>query len=788
MVQRNLKNIGTSAGSSASAVQLLRSTLATLGIGAALTNTVRTIASFEQAMSTVRAVSGSTAQEFAQLRDRARELGASTRYTATEAANSLVDLTRAGFTASESLGAVYDTLLLAQAGALGMSQSAEIMVNVMRGFRLGTDQAARVADVLAMTANKATTDVTQMADAMRYVGPVAAGTKVSLEETAAACGILSNAGLQASMAGTGLRRVISELESPSKKTMMILRQLGVGADSVRISQVGLTKALRNLKDAGVDTGMALEIFGDRGGPAFEVLSSSIPDLVKLNKELNNASGTSRRVAEIMDDNLNGAILKVRSAWQALQLSLGASDGGALTSSMIGLANALRYLADHIEIVQGALLGLAITSLPRAISMAIRLLSVLGGSGILIGAAIGALVAYRNEIFLSSARMATLGDFSQAAWERIKLSAETAFDALREKFSGFNITLDGVNFSIEGFVLLTARALDAWIGLWRGAILAVVGLLKNLGPVMKEIAINIVNDLISIADFGLRKFYEMLGKLPGRVGEPYRRLVEEGVIPRLQQTATGSMERLGQAVVDGFTKGFNEITVFEDSVNQMFNRADEIARERLAKMAQSTPEQGLSGGQGAAPTPGIETDPAQKLSQMQIGVQGGLEKLGTTINQWSTQVEATMVNAFSGAEDALVEFVQTGKFNFKSLVDSMLADLTRLLFRQMLAKTVGSLLPTGGAGAGVPSGGGKAGGGPVEPGSYYVVGERGREIFAPSVPGQIIPTDRISQAAPAQQGPAPQVNIINVESMEQALAAMRSSEGQRIIFNSRGQER
>jgi TP901 family phage tail tape measure protein len=669
-----------------------------------------------------------------------------------------------------------------------MSQSAEIMVNVMRGFRLGTDQAARVADVLAMTANKATTDVTQMADAMRYVGPIAAGVGVTLEETAAAAGVLSNAGLQASMAGTGLRRVISELESPSKKTMMILRQLGVGADSVRISQVGLTKALRNLKDAGVDTGMALEIFGDRGGPAFEVLSSSIPDLVKLTGELNNSGGTARRVAEIMDDNLNGAILKVRASWQALQLSLGASDGGALTSSMIGLANALRYLADHIEIVQGALLGLAITSLPRAIGMAMWLLRVLGGSGILIGAAIGAIAAYSDQIQLSSTRMSTLADFGQAAWERIKLGAETAISALRDQFSGFNIALDGVSFSVEGFVLLTARGLDAWIGIWRGAIVAAAGLLKNLGPAMKEIAINIVNDLINIADFGLRKFYEMLGKLPGRVGEPYRRLAEEGVIPRLEQTAEGATERLGQAVVDGFAKGFNEITVFEDSVNQMFDRADEIARERLAKMAQPTPEQGLSGGQGAAPTPGDETDPAQKLSQMQIGVQGGLEKLGTIINQWSTQVEATMVNAFSSAEDALVEFVQTGKFNFKGLVDSILADLTRLLFRQMLMKLVGGMLPTGEAG--MNFGGPRAGGGPVEPGSYYVVGERGREIFSPSVPGQIIPTDRLASTAPApaQQGPAPQVNIINVESMEQALAAMRSSEGQRIIFNSKGRER
>ena len=307
---------------------------------------VRRIAQFAQAMSTVRAVTAATADQFDILRARARALGSETRFSATQAAEGMLFLARAGFNTGQVLAAIGGTLMLAQAGALGLGEAADIASNVLQGFRLAAEQTGRVVDVLALAANSANTTVGQLGDALKFVAPVAAGLGVSIETTAAAVGALSNAGLQASLAGTGLRRVLAELESPSQMTADIFRSLGVSTDEVRVSQVGLVEVLQRLRRAGVDTGLALEIFGQRGGPAFEVLASSIPSVIALEEGLRNAGGTAQRIAQIMDDNLNGALFRLRSSVEAVVLSFGGlGPESALTVSFNSLAGIFRGLAN-----------------------------------------------------------------------------------------------------------------------------------------------------------------------------------------------------------------------------------------------------------------------------------------------------------------------------------------------------------------------------------------------------------------------------------------------------------
>lgn len=334
---------------------------AALGAAGGLAGSTRLLASFGQAMSTVEAVTNSTRGEFRELNAEAQRLGANTRFSATQAAEGMIYLARAGFDANEVLGATEGTLQLAQAGALGLGEAADIASNILQGFRLQVDQTSRVVDVLALAANSSNTDVTQLGDAMAYVAPVAAGLGLQIEETAAAIGALSNAGLQGSMAGTGLRRVLSELESPSQKSRDILASMGVTADEVRISQVGLTAALQRLAEAGIDTGQALEIFGDRGGPAFEVLASSIPDVVRMTEAFNDAEGTAERIANTMDGNLNGAMLRAKSAAEALVLTLG--ELGAtefLTGAFRGTAGLLSDVVSVLNQTEGASVALEIT--------------------------------------------------------------------------------------------------------------------------------------------------------------------------------------------------------------------------------------------------------------------------------------------------------------------------------------------------------------------------------------------------------------------------------------------
>jgi len=357
-------------------VGLLRM-LGVLGGGAVLGNAIRTIAQFEQAISTVAAVSGATAEQIDLLKQKTFELGATTRFTATQSAEALTDLARAGFSVNESLSAVGDTLLLAQAGGLGLAEATDIASTTLRGFRLSANQAGRVADVLAEAANATNTSVGELGEGLKFVAPIAAGLNVSLEQTAAAMGLLSDAGLKASLAGTGLRRVLSELESPSQASQKILARLGVTADEVKVSQVGLEQAIRRLGDAGLSTGAALEVFGDRGGPAFEVLSKGIDRLGQLTDRFNTTGGSAQKVADIMDDNLNGALLRLRASYQNLILALSESKlSDALGGPIDTLTRGLQFLAANADTVVRFLQNLALLLGPRFILGALRSIAVL----------------------------------------------------------------------------------------------------------------------------------------------------------------------------------------------------------------------------------------------------------------------------------------------------------------------------------------------------------------------------------------------------------------------------
>lgn len=337
----------------------LRRTFGFLAGGAAIIGAVRSIAQFEESIATARAVTRATGEEFELLRDRALELGATTRFSATQAADALVNLSRAGFSVSEAIGSVDDTLKLAQAAGLGLAEASDITASTLRGFGLAVDQAERVTDVLTETANRANTNVSQLGEGIKFVAPVAAALGQSIEQTSAALGVLSDAGLKATLAGTGLRRVLAELAAPGEKLQSVLQSLGLTFDDINPNTNDLADVLQRLESVGNDAGLALEVFGQRGGPAFLNLVRNVPRIRELNEQLENSGGTASQVAGILDNTLNGALFRARSALDALVQSFGIAGGSDfLIHTLDGISAALRVLADNIEIVTNVTLALA----------------------------------------------------------------------------------------------------------------------------------------------------------------------------------------------------------------------------------------------------------------------------------------------------------------------------------------------------------------------------------------------------------------------------------------------
>jgi TP901 family phage tail tape measure protein len=473
----------------------LRTTLGRLfalaGGGLVITRTIATYAKFEQRIASVAAVSRATAGELTLLIEETRRLGASTRFTATQAAEGAELLARAGFDANQVLATLDGTLRLAQAGELALARAASITTTILKGFQLEVSQTGHVVDVLAKAAASANTTVAGIGEAAKFVSPIAKSLSIDLETTTSAIMVLSNAGLQGSLAGTGLRRVLGELINPGKQLRIALAAAGKTVEDINPRFNKLTDILRTLRESGIGGEAALAIFKQRGGPAFTVLQGFIPQIEKFTKELRNSTGFAKEMARVMDDNVNGALLAVKSAFEAVVLSIGdiadtnlegflrglATGMRALSRDVILFANALEFLAlvlvvkvarAGIGAVLKALLALKIALLTNPITLIATILAT----------ATIALVAFSDQIFISNDGIVSLQDVFVAAFEVIKqgfrevgIFASAFFIGLRaivKKVFGKDIGGDFTEFAVN-----FAKTFDTMIGV-------VIGFVTGIG--------------------------------------------------------------------------------------------------------------------------------------------------------------------------------------------------------------------------------------------------------------------------------------------------------------------
>src|SRR5690625_3595065 len=295
-----------------------RLTLPLVGFGALA---LRTAGNFEASMNRVAAISGATGSQLQQMTELARELGATTQFSASQAADAMSFLSMAGFDVNQTMTAMPAVLNLAAAAQLDMAQSADIASNIMAGFNMDASELSGAVDVLAKSFTSSNTDLSQLGEAMKMVGPVASGFGVQFEETAAAVGFLSDAGMQASMAGTGLRRILTTLSREADK-------LGVEVYDSSGRMRSLADIMTDLERTGLSSARAMEIFGDRGGPAMQVLLSRGSDALReMTGELQDAGGTAERIAKQQMEGLNGALKELQSAFEELQLAI--ADAGLI---------------------------------------------------------------------------------------------------------------------------------------------------------------------------------------------------------------------------------------------------------------------------------------------------------------------------------------------------------------------------------------------------------------------------------------------------------------------------
>lgn len=527
-------------------------------------NIVNTLADFEYQMSAVAAVSGATGTVLESLRDTAKELGSTTEFSATQAAEGLKLLSQAGFSAEAAIATIPAVLNLATTEGMALGAATDYVASIMAGFGLSVADAARTTDVLVYASNAANTGVAELGEGMKYLAPIARALGISIEDSAAAMGILSNAGLKGSQAGTMLRGVLAALGNPSKQAADEISRLGLTVEALNPQTNSLQSIVDKLAKSGLSAASAFKIFGTEAAPAILALVANRGELEKLNGEMGNVAGTAQRVADYMRDNLRGSLQNLSSAAEALVIALGEAgltavlravfDGitavalsltsginafGQFLSYIDVVTPALAFLGDNMNIVLSALGGLTAAIIayytPAIIAsvaqMAIWSASLLIARGGFIGltasvyTAVASLVTLRgaliatglgaiavavglviNEVLKLSDELGGLG----AVWVYIRTIAEESWKRIEAGAQWLVAALTGVWAKVErSFLIMVVNIRTAWAGLLRDISAQAAKIPKSLGG---GLVTDFLDDAATNVENAVARSEESIGKL------------------------------------------------------------------------------------------------------------------------------------------------------------------------------------------------------------------------------------------------------------------------------------
>ena len=296
------------------------------GVGVAA---VKTAADFDSAMSQVAAVSGATGKDFDALRSKAREMGSKTKFSATEAAEAMNYMAMAGWKTEDMLGGIEGVMNLAAASGEDLATTSDIVTDALTAFGLSAKDSGHFADILAAASSNANTNVSMMGETFKYCAPIAGALGFSAEDTAEAIGLMANAGIKSSQAGTALRTIMNNLAGDVKIS-------GKAIGDVTIATTNADGSMRDLSDILADCRTAFSgltesekaqaaesLVGKNAMSGFlALMNAGEGDIEKLSSAIDNCDGSAEKMAMTMQDNLAGQLTILKSQLQELAISFG----------------------------------------------------------------------------------------------------------------------------------------------------------------------------------------------------------------------------------------------------------------------------------------------------------------------------------------------------------------------------------------------------------------------------------------------------------------------------------
>lgn len=319
------------------------SKIATTGLGVAVGNAMTKVAgkvgeigtaaikvgmTFEAEMSKVSAISGATGDELSSLTDKAKEMGAKTKFSATESAQAMEYMAMAGWKTEDMLNGIEGIMNLAAASGENLATTSDIVTDALTAFGLSAQDSTHFADVLAAASSNANTNVSMMGETFKYVAPVAGALGFSVEDCGVAIGLMANSGIKAGQAGTSLRQMLSRLTKPTKEVQTAMNTLGLSLTDSVGNVKSLDTVMSDLRSGfsglskAEQTQIATSLAGQEAmSGLLAIVNASDEDFNKLKDSIYNADGAAAEMAATMQDNLAGQITILKSGLEGLGISI-----------------------------------------------------------------------------------------------------------------------------------------------------------------------------------------------------------------------------------------------------------------------------------------------------------------------------------------------------------------------------------------------------------------------------------------------------------------------------------
>lgn len=328
--QSNQKSVSSTESACSKMAGLVKKSAVAIGVAsvAAAKKTIDVGKSFEAGMSEVQAISGASGKDLERLSNKAKEMGATTKFSATESATALKYMAMAGWKTNQMVSGLAGVMNLAAASGEDLGTVSDIVTDSMTAFGLKANQSGHFADVLAKASSSSNTNVGLMGETFKYVAPLAGSMGYSIEDTATAIGLMANAGIKGSQAGTSLRSILTRLVKPPKDAAAALSELGISTTNADGSMKPLRQTMSELREkfSGLTESQKSQYASSIAGQEamsglLAIVSASDSDFNKLQKAIDNSSGAAKKQADIMNNNLQGALYELGSAAEAVGIGI-----------------------------------------------------------------------------------------------------------------------------------------------------------------------------------------------------------------------------------------------------------------------------------------------------------------------------------------------------------------------------------------------------------------------------------------------------------------------------------